>query len=479
MMVFSVGYSRAQDMPANIFSIYSGIYSTVVNPALMTGSKAYLDVNIAGATVFAENDWGFIPRQDINIWGLLAGDTLTPRYGNYKHNGVYRYFSNRDKKFLSVASRITGPSVMLQSGNHAFGLSFSARSFTGGYNIPYEIPVLFYEGLSYKALQDTVFDDYNFNFTSSAWAEAALSWAHDFKRMYKSKLTFGATAKYLLVYEGIYAANKHAKYMVLDKDTIDIYNYTSEFGLSLPLDYESKSPEMTGPFFKGFGMGFDVGIVYTRLKSSVHPSFKPRLCSNPYEDYIYRIGVSLLDIGNIWMNKHAMKHNFNNVSALWPGLDTLDFLGINGNLREMSFKFYGDSSASLTGNKFSFGLPAAISVQLEIHPFESFYVSGLWMQALQFEGKQLRRPSQIAVTPRYETDYLALHLTASVIEYRYARLGAAIRLGPLTVGSERLGILLGLANLDGVDAYVSLKFGLNKGRCSDTKRDACYNENFK
>lgn len=469
----------AQDMPANSFSTYSGIYASFVNPALMTGSKTYLDINVAGGNVFAENDWGFIPKEDISIWRLLGGDTLTPRYGQYKHNGVYRYYKGRKSKFFTVASRVTGPSVMIQSGNHAFGLSFSARSYTSGYNIPWEIPVLFYEGLSYKKLQDTVFNDYNFNFSSAAWAEIALSWAKDFRRMYKAKLSFGATLKYALVSEGVYAANKNAEYVVLDKDTVDIYNYNAEFGLALPVAYDSTGMFYEGPFFKGFGWGFDIGVTYTRLKSSVHPAFRRKICSNFYEDYLYRIGISLLDIGNIWMGKNAERHNFNDVSTLWPGLDTIDFNGVSRTLREMSFKFYGDSSASLSADKISFGLPTAVSLQLEVHPLKNLYISALWVHALQFSGKQLRRPSQLAVTPRYENDYFAFHLTASVLEYKYARLGVALRMGPLTVGTERLGILMGITNLDGVDAYVSLKFGLNKGRCSDRKRGACYNEDFK
>ncbi len=479
VLILTFGKSTtAQEMIGNVFGNYNGIYATVINPSLMTGSKTYLDINLAGGNAFVKNNWGYVPKEGKNIWQLIFGDTLTNQYGEYDYNSDYTYYDNTKSKFFSQTARILGPSVMLQTGKHAYGLSLSTRTVSSGYNISYEIPVLFYEGLSYEKLQGILFNDDDFNFSSAAWAEVALSWAYDFKRSYKGKLSFGATAKFMLAFEGFYAANRNAQYMVLDKSTINFYNYDAEFGFSVPLDYDSITPRYEGPFFKGVGAGIDIGFTYTRLKSSVPPLKESRICSKPYEEYLYRIGISLLDVGSISMGKNAQKHNLDNVSALWTGLDTLGYNGINNFLQEASYQFYGDSTRSKTADKISLGLPTALSLQIEANYLKNLYISALWVQSIQFNSKQLRRPSQIAIAPRFENDYIALSLIGSLLEYRYIRLGAAFRIGPLTIGSERLGILLGITDLDGADIYFSLKFGLNKGRCSLKNKGACFNREF-
>jgi hypothetical protein len=93
----------------------------------------------------------------------------------------------------------------------------------------------------------------------------------------------------------------------------------------------------------------------------------------------------------------------------------------------------------------------------------------------------VRRPAQIAVTPRYETDWFEAMLPLSLYEYRLPRIGAAVRLGFLTIGTERLGTLFGVADINGMDVYASVKFNLRKGVCLGNRdTGACYNaDNYK
>lgn len=144
-------------------------------------------------------------------------------------------------------------------------------------------------------------------------------------------------------------------------------------------------------------------------------------------------------------------------------------------MQQLSQTFYGDPNQSKTDDRISIGLPTAISLQFETNFRKNIYMSALWIQPLRFNPRQLRRPSQIALVPRYEIEWFALSLPLSMLQYEYIRLGAALRLGPLTIGTERLGILLGITDLDGMDIYFSLKFSLTKGRCSSRKWGACYN----
>lgn len=470
--------SIGQEMLGTVFSNYSGINSAIINPALMTGSKAYLDVNIIGADVFFKNNWGYIPKEGDNIWNLIRSDTVLPLYGKYRYNGMYTYFDNTNPKSAVQSTRVIGPSAMIQTGEHAFGLSFSTRSVTTGNNIAYEIPVLAYEGLYYEELQNIIFNDGDFDFVSLTWTEISGSWAYDFHRSYKSKFSFGLNAKFMLAHEGAYITNRNVNYIVYDPETIQVFDWNAEIGLALPINYDSTDLFYQGPAIKGVGAGLDIGFVFTRLKSNLHPSKNEKYCSKAYEEYLYRVGISLLDIGGISLNKNTQKHNFENVSVYWAEFDTVEYQNINQTVQELSQVFYGDPNQSNTGDKISIGLPTAISLQFEANMIKDIYLSALWIQPIRFNPKQLRRPSQLAIVPRYENKWFAFSLPISMLQYEYIRLGAALRLGPLTIGSERLGILLGITDLDGVDIYFSLKFNLTKGRCSKQKWDACYTKDF-
>lgn len=478
LLIIYGGISRGQEMLGTVFSNYSGINSALINPALMTVSKAYLDINVIGGDAFFKNDWGYIPKEGDNIWDLIKSDTLIPLYGKYRYNGMYTYYKNTNPKYILMSTRAIGPSAMIQTGKHAFGLSLSVRSVTSGNNIAFEIPVFAYEGLSYEDLQNVVFDDDNFDFVSLTWSEISGSWAYDFHRFYKSKLTLGVNTKLLLALEGAYITNKNVNYTVYDPKTIEIFNWESEIGFSLPINYDSNDVLYEGPAFKGVGVGFDIGFVYTRLKNSIPPPRGKKICSKPYEEYLYRIGISIIDLGGITFNKNTQKHNFDNVSVYWAEFDTLEYHNLNITMQQLSETFYGDPNQSKTDDKISIGLPTAISLQFEANLKKNIYLSTLWIQPIRFNPRQLRRPSQIALVPRYENEWFAFSLPLSMLQYKYIRLGAALRFGPLTIGTERLGILLGVTDLNGMDIYFSLKFSLTKGRCSSYNKGACYNTNY-
>jgi len=478
LFLFSGLNSKGQEMLGSVFSNYSGINSAAINPALLTGSKAYLDINVLGGDIFFKNNWAYIPKEDKNIWELISSDTLIPIYGKYRFNGVYTYYDNTNKKHLNESVRVIGPSAMLQTDEHAFGISVSSRIVSSATNIPWEIPVFIYEGLTYDYLQNVNFNDNNFDFSTLAWTEISASWAYDFKRIYKGKFTLGLSGKFLLGHAGAYSINNNANYIVHDPRNVEFFNYDAEYGLALPLDYDSFDPTVIGPYVKGYGLAFDLGFVFTKLKNSFPTSGSRRLCSKPYEEYLYRIGISLLDLGGISFNKNAQKHVFNNVSVFWHEFDTLEYHSLNVGLQQLSQAFYGDPYTSRTADKISMGLPSALSIQFESNFYKNVYFSVLWMQSLKIRQKQVVRPNQLAVVPRYENSFFALSMPVSMLNYRYVRLGAAIRFGSITVGTERLGILLGLTDLDGMDIYFSFKLSLTKGNCSTRKFGACYNKGY-
>lgn len=224
-------------------------------------------------------------------------------------------------------------------------------------------------------------------------------------------------------------------------------------------------------------MGLDIGVVYVKRKGIDNKRYK-RLCDQQYNDYKYRIGISILDIGRIKYKNNTQLHSYDNVNILWQDYDTLSFDNINQMVSELSNVFYGDPDASLQATSMKIGLPTALSVQADLHFSKNIYFGGYWIHPIRLNRHTLRRPAQLSFVPRYETKYLEFSLPLSLYEYQYPRVGASVRLYFLTIGTERIGTWIGLSNLDGMDLYFSVKIGIGKGSCKPVSHNECYNNEY-
>jgi hypothetical protein len=476
-------YVRAQNMLGVAFGGYSGITSAQINPALMTGSKVYLDINFIGANAFVQNNMYYFPPGYNTIWNLLT----KPGYlindgGEFKFGRTYNYYNNDRNKYIAINEIILGPSAMLQKGKHSFGLSTALRSVHTANHVPYQIPVVIYQG-TFQDFHFINFDDYDYSFVSMSWGEINLSYAYDFYEFRNNKLTIGATAKLLLGYEGIYTTIENSNYIFVGNNTVNILNLNSEIAYSLPVSYDDLDENSivnfaSKPIVKGIGEGLDIGLVYTKTEAPGHSLDRRRICAQPYQPYKFRVGLSIMDIGGLTFNKKAAVQSFNNVSAYWQEFDTINFRGVNSFMEMLSGVFYGDSSASFSGNKFRIGLPTRISLQFDYKINENFYLAALWSQPIQLNLKSLYSTPMLTVIPRFEKKYIGVSLPVSLYNYRQTAVGLAVRVYSLTVGTEMLNSWFGFSDLTGVDIYFSIKLSLEKGRCLNDDEGACYNADF-
>lgn len=459
---------------------YGGITSTLVNPALMTGSKVYWDINILSANAFLQNNMYYFPAGYKTVWNLLT----TPGYainegGEFKFDRTFNYYNNTRDKYLSTNEIIMGPSAMVQKGKHSFGVTTALRSVHTTNNVPYQIPISLYDG-NYDIYNYINFDDYNYSFVSMTWGEIGFSYAYDFYKLNNQKLTFGVTAKLLLGYESFYTSIYNFNYIFSEGYTIDIINFNSDIAYSLPIGYEdldgiSAKDFGSKPIVKGIGQGVDIGLVYTKTEtvgndrsSDDNPTFQP---------YKYRIGLSIMDIGGINFNKKAAVQSFD-TSAYWQEFDTVQFRGVNSFMGMLSEVFYGDSTAAYSADKFRTGLPTKISLQFDYKINENFYVAALWTQPIQINLHSLYSVPLLSVIPRFEKKYIGISFPVSLYNYRQPAFGLAIRVYSFTIGTEMLNSWFNIGNLTGVDIYFSLKINLEKVIPEYDNKGACYNADF-
>ena len=469
-------HAQAQELLGVTLGNYSGTAGLMVNPAGMTNNKMYLDINLATANVFFRNNFAYLPKEDFVIWDA-ADYGFPPIYGIDTNRNV-NYYNDHNLKNATVNARLLGPSAMLQVGDHAFGITTGVRYFTSGNRIPWDIAEISYNGLDYTPLHNTEFDDYDFDFNTSAWMEIGLSYAYNAIKSYDQQLTVGISIKKLWGYGGGYLKTNNVNYIVVNDSTINIKNLNAEAGFSVPVDYDNNDYIST-PTFRGSGIGVDIGAVFVKKKKvSMNEWSGKKLCSQKYDKYVYRIGVSILDIGRVKYTNNAQLHSYDDVSKYWVDVDTLNFTDINTMMSQISNTFYGDPAASLKSNTIKIGLPTALSVQADFSLQNNIYIGGFWIHPIRINRSALRRPAQLAVVPRFETKYFELSVPLSLYEYRYPRVGIAARFYFFTIGTERLGTYLGMADMNGLDIYASIKISINKGSCKSKFGGACSNQNF-
>lgn len=471
---------RSQDMLGVVFSNYTGVSTATINPALLTGTRVFMDVNIVGGVFSIANNMYYFQPDNRTIRKAINLDTSLFSNGRFAWGRSFNYYDNTREKYFTANAKIMGPSMMIQAGRHAFGFSTSFRSVKGGKNLPYGIPISMYEGLSYADFHGVEFSDIDYDFVSLSWGEIGLSYAYNFYDLYSNRFTFGITAKALFGMEGGYINMRNTSYIIENERDVNFINVDADIGYALPYTYDTLIAENYSPLVKGYGAGFDFGIVFTKLKSTVvyENGKDEKLCARPYNDYVYKIGLSLLDVGAITFTDNAELHNFDNVSKDWVEFDTIQFRGIQDAVQIYSRGFYGDDEASYVDDRIQIWLPTTISLQFEYHLKQHIYLSALWMHPIRFNSRTVWRPAQLSFIPRWENRLFGVSVPVSLFDYKDPRLGLAVRVYSLTIGTDRLGSLFGVSNFNGMDIYFSFRFNIGKGSCNTYRKGACSNSNF-
>ncbi len=449
---------------------YAGISSTLINPTGMLHSKLYLDVNVVTADVFFENNAFYIHRADYRPVAFLRSSDNLPEYG--KDDLPFDYYRNTGRKNIHLSTYVMGPSFSVSRRDDAFGFRTAFRTVVSARDIPYEIIPFSYEGLNYEPLHNINFNNDEMVITGMSWMETAFSYARTIYRRGPDHISGGLSAKALFGMAGAYLNLENLDYIVNNDSTLNLRNIRGELGFS--------TTSLPGEqFLNGRGFAFDLGLSYVKKRSGYSGNIRGNLCKQPYEEYRYRIGISLLDLGMMRFSGDAQQHAYDDVGIFWEHVDTVDFRGLDPFARMVSSQLYGDEYASLRGERISMVLPAAFSLQYDHHFPGDWYLNGTVVLPMMNGVSAIYRPAQLAVTPRYETRYLEFSMPVSLYDFRYPRAGLAARFWFFTIGSDNLLGFFNLTDFTGLDLYVSLKFNFLKGKCRSRSWDCDYQRSWR
>ena len=336
--------SFAQERLGLANSNYAGTSGMPLNPSSMVDSKAWLDINLIGADVFAWNNFSYLSKGDYYVWDDVFQGNIPASL--YKTNGK--------QKHAAANVRVDGPSFTLSHGKNAFGFHTAARVFVSAEDLSEPTALFIREGLNYNPQQTINYDQNKMGAFATAWAELGLSYGRIVYQEGKDMINVGVTAKYLMGIGHMSVYLDKVNHTVVDDQDWAVSNLTGQYAITEP------------GLANGHGFGVDLGVTYKRMLEEVG-DYAPHTAQSDCGtiDYRYKIGVSLLDLGGINFNKNSLIRTFENSTTTWEDYSDAELNGIGDIDNLIASQFASDAGSMRTGTRYSASIPSAISVQFE------------------------------------------------------------------------------------------------------------------
>jgi outer membrane protein OmpA-like peptidoglycan-associated protein len=499
VLLFASTRIIAQEMLGIRPSNYAGLHGLGINPSNIIDSRLKTDINILSGGFTLENDYLFIPKKKLRLVGItnIVDKVEAKEY-------LDDFFSGEtDKKNLNTAFSLMGPSILFQlNKKHSLAIASQLRGALSTNDVLPEAARYSYAELEDPSLFSTdpkQFRARNFLFNVMAWQEFNFSYGSVFHNKNGHVFKAAATVKYLAGISGAYVKDADIYFNVADDSSMIFGPTKFEYGRVSYNTFDGKG-NAEKRLFNGSGFGWDLGFIYEwRNKPE---SYMYEMDGEQREDpeknkYKLRIGASLLDMGRIKYKKNSRVFNINSQNDLhvYPDFNTDEFdnqLDFDSSVSAIFYgfgavnpsgtfvnpQFFDDSTRSVsfrnTETSFIMNLPSAWSVQVDWNIYKRFYLNANIIQGFKHNNNPgVERAGIISIAPRYESQWVDVSIPVSFVDFHddATRLGLGIRLGSLFFGTDKLGTLLGISDLYGMDFYAGLKFSLFNLRPHDRDND--------
>jgi hypothetical protein len=433
-------YVHAQQNLGIQNSNYAGIQGSLLNPGSIADSKLKWDVNVISVGETFDNTFLFAPKNAYSFLGfrrIISGsiheDLFQTHYDPQQPNKLYN---------VTFSGEALGPSFFAKIANkHEIGFTISARAYANINNITGSLAQNAFDYFRGKDKWNIDLQDNSAKINVMGWMQYGLHYAKVIYNDGTNELKAGITLNYLMGSSAAYLKNLNFHYKIVDSSNFIFTNSSVDYGRTDLNKYNSLN--------NGHGYSADLGFIYLHLKPGK-------------DNYLYRIGLSLLDLGSINFKTNSAAYHLQTDSADFENWRQLKFTSNTEFDKAVSAVFYnGDSLKSLTANHFKMGLPTALSVQGDWNVCKNYYLNLTIIKGFGHGGGQgVRRPDVYSITPRYETKWTEVSIPLSIISYGHVkpRMGIAARYRYFFVGGDAPGSLLKLNNLEGVDFYAGIHF---------------------
>ena len=440
-------FAGAQSYQGYHSSTYTGVYGILTNPTDILNHRFRGDINLVGFSTQVNNN--------LVTLKLKNGDN---------NNVIYPNPVTKTAK-LNFNTDIFGPSFLIRlSDKHAFAITTRARVMANVRGIGSNLLNLTIQDSLEQSLINADLSINNIATNAHAWTELALTYSRQVGISDYGVWKAGVSLKYLSGAAAFSLVTNKLAFTYTDSlaglptARAAITNLRGNIALDYTKNVDSLDGDLKNYFFKNPGIGLDIGLNYEyRDEMQVYET----AYSDEIRNYVWKAGISITDIGFIRYNKQqtggfgtTFKGNTYLTDTLKPPSDSTSIQQMANYYRNL-FGIRDESSVMtmqlptmlhLTYDRFFnkvLGIQAQLNVPLVFSP--SRYYRGTF------------NPLSVSVTPRAEISWCGFYLPIAYNSYAGLQVGAAIRLGPLVIGSGSLINTKFLNRTKSADAYFILR----------------------
>ena len=391
---------------------YSGFHGTTLNPTSFISSPIDTEINVFGLDFELESDYGYIKNSSyLDLPSSFSNLKITnPYIENEIDDLSLNIFEKKDPYTILSSVLISGPSYIfkVKEANkiYSYGLginqriNLSALKFNSGYN---------YNNFRKENFgNEILFDDTNSGLIGANWTELKFNFSTSKKKNDSFIESIGFNFKINIPYTSLQINQESPTKMIYQNlETLIFFN-----------DFSTESKFYTDTaIFKKRGLGFSLDLGYS--------IYKKKTQSKKRDEYVYKLGISVLDLGFL---------NFNNLSEVHKydifGPRNLDIEDVK-NYKDMSERVYGDRDRSFVKASYNIYTPLSLSVQFDYNFYKSLYFNTTILNRLNFGDDFLKRSNILNSSVRIEKREYSIILNGSFYEYKKISLGLSSRIGPL------------------------------------------------
>lgn len=441
---------KAQSYIGLLNENYAGVHGVINNPSSIADSRFKLDINLAGVSAFAANDFYSVKFMDA-IKDGYEFDTQAIK-------------SATDSNNMLVNLDVFGPSFMVNiDEKSAFAVSSRARLFLNANEINGAAAEQI--SLGFDGKNDVKLNEGDLALSSNSWIEIGGTYARVLKNEKSTFLKGGITLKYLKGIANGYTQGENISVdydvdgKVVSGNAVPTVTTTGTITYGYSENIEGDNVEdVLGA--KAGGFGIDLGATYEwRTDES--------LINNWENKYKLRVGLSVTDIGMInYKNGKQKSYDFN------KQLTEDDFEKIN-DLDDIENYYSANSSGKIEKAV----LPAAVHLNADYLAAKNVYVN--FNTDLSLNGNKTNRSriaNRVSLTPRYEMKWVSAYMPISYMQFSGLNWGFGFRAGPLYAGSGSVLSLLTSKKTKGADVYAGLKIPFFQNKPKDKDGDGVLNK---
>lgn len=466
LSIFFTISANAQDFLGYLNSNYAGVNGIDLQPASIVDNRYKLDILLLANNTCFQNNFFFV----------RPGFLTAPFNNNFLKNYV-GYDSEFTHTTFILSNQIQGPSFMLtMNEKNSIAFTSKARFITNIDNVATGFLEQLYNNFSIPELWGKSFLQNGFNIQGMAWGEFGFTYGRE---VYKTQNHYFKSAVRLKLLQGYGAfhLNSPALEIKIEPDsTVTIENSEIlSYGHSANFDdgkvyFNPFDPNAT------LGLGGDFGFVY---------EWRPRADKHTYEmdgekksardenKYKLKVGVSLLDVGQLKYKRGSHTKDFNPTISHWD-LKDIDPTDVQAFDSTVNANF-----ASLpTTPTYNVSLPTAFSLQVDYNIWKTFYVNFTAYQAFKFNSKstKIHDLNNYSITPRWDYKWFGVYVPISFNEMGNFRVGASAMFGPFFFGTNNLGPIY-QDEMKGFDFFLGIKVSSLHHKLPDSDDDKVSNDN--